>query len=322
MENKAHYALIGTFVLIALIAAIGFVAWLSNAQWDQQYDNYEVEFGGPVRGLSEGSEVRLNGLKVGDVTRLRFDRNNPNAVVVDIQIYDGTPIFANSRAKLEPQGLTGLSYLQIFPGSVDAGEMPLRGQVRIPGEMSQLDEFLGEGENVIDGANRVLARINAVLSEDAINDFHGILANINTISGNLRDADVDPALVERVLVAFETAAKDVSNAALAVDQAAVDFDNLVQIEIVPLVQKATESLDGVDLMLADISEFADGGTYLTTDARDAINRLSNSGLTDLEETADGLRRLVLTLTEIADKLEQNPAQFIAGEELETMELPQ
>ena len=31
MENKAHYALVGTFVLITLVAIIGFVAWLANA---------------------------------------------------------------------------------------------------------------------------------------------------------------------------------------------------------------------------------------------------------------------------------------------------
>ncbi len=75
-------------------------------------------------------------------------------------------------------------------------------------------------------------------------------------------------------------------------------------------------------MLADFSEFADGGSMLTTDARDAINRISNSGLTDLEETADGMRRLILALTEIAEKLERSPVTFIAGEEMETVEIPQ
>ena len=178
MENKAHYALIGSFVIMALIAAVSFAMWLSNSQFDQQFDDYEVVFNGPVRGLSQGSEVRLNGLKVGDVTGLRFDMQNPNAVIVDIQVQEGTPIFADSTAKLEPQGLTGLSYLQVFPGTVEGGQMPARGPRTIPGEMSQLDEFFVGGENVIDGANQALARVNTVLSEGAIKDFHGILSNI------------------------------------------------------------------------------------------------------------------------------------------------
>jgi len=61
---------------------------------------------------------------------------------------------------------------------------------------------------------------------------------------------------------------------------------------------------------------------LIVDARDAINRLSNSGLTDLEETVDAIRRLVTTLGRVADNLEQSPAQFISGAEREEVVLPQ
>ena len=79
MENKAHYALIGTFVLIAALAAVAFFAWLANAQFDQQFDEYEVVFTGPVRGLTKGSEVRYNGLRVGEVMRLRWDEEESDS---------------------------------------------------------------------------------------------------------------------------------------------------------------------------------------------------------------------------------------------------
>lgn len=322
MENKAHFALIGTFVLLSVVAAISFIAWLSNAQFDQQYDDYQVEFDGAVRGLSQGSEVRLNGLMVGEVTKLRFDRTNPNNVIVDIRVFEGTPIFKNSSAKLEPQGLTGLSYLQISPGTVSAGDMPEMGEYTIPGEMSSLDSLFGESETVIEGAQKALSRINSVLSPEAIGDFHGILDNINQITTNLRDLDVDGALISSTLTSIDQAAKDTSSAAIAVDKAALEFDALVQEDIKLILNRAVVSLDNVDTMLAEITTFAEGGTNLTVDTRDAINRLSNSGLTDLEETADGLRRLVSALAAVAEKLERNPGQFIAGEELETMELPQ
>jgi len=92
MESKAHYALIGTFVLLFLIAFVSFLAWFSNAQFDQQFDEYEVVFNGPVRGLSQGSEVRFNGLKVGDITGLRLDSQDSNSVIADIQVNRDTPI--------------------------------------------------------------------------------------------------------------------------------------------------------------------------------------------------------------------------------------
>jgi phospholipid/cholesterol/gamma-HCH transport system substrate-binding protein len=53
-----------------------------------------------------------------------------------------------------------------------------------------------------------------------------------------------------------------------------------------------------------------------------VNRLSNSGLTDLEETVDAIRRLVLSLGRVADALEQSPLEFISGTESDVVELPQ
>lgn len=325
MENKAHYALIGTFVLMALFAVIAFIAWLSNAQFDQQFDKYEVSFQGGVQGLSQGTEVRFNGLKVGDVTRLRIDPNDTNAVLVDIQVEADTPIDTKSIGRMEPLGLTGLNYIQIIPGGEGfplIKELPGKGPYRLVGEASRIDVLLGGGGNVIEAAQSALARVNTVMSEQGIADFHDILANVSQISGNLKDLDIDPALVERTLAAIEQAAKDVSVAALAVDVAAKDFDTLVQNDVKSALARAEISMGELDKALASIGTAADGTGDLITDGRDAINRLSNSGLTDMEETVDGIRRIVDSFSRIADSLEQNPTAFIAGTEKETVELPQ
>lgn len=321
MENKAHYALIGTFVLIATLAAVAFTAWLSNAQFDQQFDEYEVVFTGPVRGLSKGSEVRYNGLRVGEVIRLRWDDEDSNTVIADVQVFEGTPVHTDSKAQLEPQGLTGLNYIQITSGP--SGEaFRGRGPHQISGQMSQFETFLEGGESIIEGTQRALGRVNGTLSPEAVENFHNILANVESITGKIDQMDIDPTLVERVLVAFEQAALDVSVAAQAVDTAAVEFDELVKNDVTELIARTEVTLGEAEKMMSNIAEFAEGGEELTTDARDAINRLSNSGLTDMEETADGLRQLIESLNVIATKIENNPRQFIAGEEREVMELPQ
>ena len=325
MENKAHYALIGTFVLMALFAVIAFVAWLSNAQFDQQFDKYEVSFQGGVQGLSQGTEVRFNGLKVGDVTRLRIDPNDTNAVLVDIQVEADTPVDTKSVGRMEPLGLTGLNYIQIIPGGEGfplIKDLPGRGPYRLVGEASRIDMLLGGGGNVIEAAQSALARVNNVMSEDAIADFHDILSNINQITTNFKDLDVDGELVEHTLTVIAQAATDVSSAANAVDIAAKDFDSLITEDVKSALARAEVSMAELDKALGSIGTAADGTGELITDSREAINRLSNSGLTDLEETVDGLRRLVVTLGRVADSLERSPTQFIAGEERETVELPQ
>lgn len=321
MENKANYALIGAFVLIAALAGVAFTAWLSNSQFDQQFDDYEVIFTGPVRGLSRGSEVRYNGLRVGEVTRLAWDAEDNNTIIADIQIVENTPVHRDSIAQLEPQGLTGLNYVQITAGP--SGEaFRGRGPYQITGRMSQIDSFLDSGGSIIEETQKALNRVNVTLSQDAITDFHDILANIASITGKADNIDLDAQTLERVLLSFERAAMDVSEAAIETEAAAKSFDELVNGEVKSLLARAEVSMAELDKMLSGISKFADGGTELTEDASDAINRLSNSGLTDMEETAEGLRRLIASLNELVEKLDENPVAFIAGAEREVMELPQ
>jgi len=325
MENKAHYALIGAFVLIALFAVIGFIAWLSNAQLDQRVDKYEVSYVGGVQGMSQGTEVRFNGLKVGEVTRLRIDPNDTNSVLVDIEVEPGTPIDTKSIGRMEPLGLTGLNYIQIIPGGEGfplIKDLPGRGPYRLVGEASRIDALLGGGGNVIEAAQEALSKVNSVMSQQGVDDFHDILSNVSQMTNNLKDLDIDGDLVERTLVAIEQAAKDVSLAAEAVDVAAKDFDDLLNQDVKSTLARAEVSMAELDKTVGSIGVAADNADDLITDGRDAINRLSNSGLTDLEETIDGLRRLIVTLGRVADSLERSPAQFIAGEERETVELPQ
>lgn len=325
MESKAHYALIGVFVLLFFIMGIAFVAWLSNAQFDKQFDDYEVVFSGPVRGLSEGSEVRYNGLRVGEVTALSLDPNDSSSVLTVIQVGSDTPVHTNSYAQLEPLGLTGLNYIQIFSGGEDfplLKDLPGRGSPRIPGKMSQIDTFVEGGTSVIEGAQMALNRINTIMTEQAISDFQGILSNLNVISEKVSKADIDPELINRVLLSFETAAKDVSSAAEAVDIAANDTTEMITTDAKALLKRAEASLAEVDKTLASIRVLSGDASDTAEDMSDAINRLAQSGFTDLEETTDSLRRLMLTLERVADKLEQSPAQFIAGEEKTKVELPQ
>lgn len=325
MESKANYALVGVFVLAALAAVLSFVLWFSNAQFDQQYDEYEVVFQGAVRGLSQGSEVRFNGLPVGEVLGLGLDASNSNAVIAEIQIQANTPVHIDSTAQLEPQGLTGLNYIQISAGSEDLAlmsELPGDGPHRIQGRMSQIDNLVEGGEDVILGVQRALIRVNTLMSEEAILDFQDILKNIKTISGNLTDADLDTDLINRVLVSFETAAKDVSAAAIATEKAASDFDLLVTGDVKTALARAETSMAEIDATLAEFRTVAVNADGAVTDVRDAINRLSNSGLTDIEETLDGIRASVDSLENILEDLERSPRTFISGQEVETMEIPQ
>jgi phospholipid/cholesterol/gamma-HCH transport system substrate-binding protein len=325
MERKAHYALIGTFVLVSLAALLAFTAWLSNAQFDKKFDNYEISFRGGVQGLSEGTEVRFNGLKVGDITELRIDPNDNNSVIVDIQVESNTPIDFESIGRMEPLGLTGLNYIQIIPGGPNSRLIKNstdKDPFRLKGEASRIDLLLGSGGTVMESSQAALARINAVMTPEAIMDFHEILNNLKAITSNFVDLKVDPEIFNRTMQSIEQASSDVSLAADAVDVAAKDFDVLIETDVKTVLDRSKISMEKLDKTLSAIEVLSKDSNQLITDGRDAINRLSNSGLTDIEETIDSIRRVVLGLESILINFEQNPTAFIVGSSEEKVELPQ
>lgn len=326
MENKANYALIGLFVIFALLAAMGFMIWLSGAQFNKQYDVYEVAFDGGVRGLSNGSEVRFNGLGVGEVTGLAYDRDDPNLVLADIQVTERTPIDVNSTARLTPLGLTGMNYIEITPGDDGQApmlnEMPGRGIKRIVGEASSVDELLTGGGDVVVAAQTALARTNTLLSPENVQTFSQILKNVEAITASVDVSDLDASKLNDVMDSVIAAANSIAETAKSIEGTSDSLDEVVKADLRELLAKAEDTLGGLDTTVAGFDGTAAGVDVLITDTRDAINRLSNSGLTDLEETIDGFRSLVLTLSRIADGLERSPSEFIVGSEREEVVLPQ
>ncbi|MDU2928384.1 MlaD family protein, partial [Bradyrhizobium sp.] len=77
METRAPFAVIGGFVLAAIVAIFGFVYWLNNTGGLGPRTSYHVQFEGSVPGLLVGAAVLFNGIRVGEVTDLVLAPDNP-----------------------------------------------------------------------------------------------------------------------------------------------------------------------------------------------------------------------------------------------------
>jgi len=117
MERNANYALVGLATVILTVALIVFGIWLARLGFARDYDLYDIVFQGPVRGLTEGGEVHFQGIKVGEVTTIALDKGNPRNVIARARVTEDVPIRVDSYATLEPQGITGLNYVQITAGT-------------------------------------------------------------------------------------------------------------------------------------------------------------------------------------------------------------
>ena len=113
METRAHHVVIGLFTLIVVSAALLFCLWLTNAGSNRQFKLYDIVFNEPVSGLSQGSIVQYSGIRVGEVTQLHLDSENPNKVWARIRVSASTPIREDTQARLTVAGITGTSIFNL-----------------------------------------------------------------------------------------------------------------------------------------------------------------------------------------------------------------
>ncbi|MGZ5784021.1 MAG: MlaD family protein, partial [Croceibacterium sp.] len=118
METKANYLMIGGFVLGVLALGFIFVFWMSNFAGGGK--RYYIVFESSVAGLTTGSSVGFNGIRVGEVQSFALDPQDARKVQVLISLRDDTPVRENSHATIQSMGLTGGSGVQITPGSPDS----------------------------------------------------------------------------------------------------------------------------------------------------------------------------------------------------------
>lgn len=190
MERNAHYAAVGLATVTILVALAVFVVWLARFQFTSEYDVYDILFTDPVRGLSEGGEVHFNGIRVGEVTDLKLDRRTGDQVIARVRLDAGIPIRVDSRAQLEPLGITGLNYIQITPGAPGGpllkDQFPEGVTPVIQSQRSPIAELLQGSGTVLAQAVDALNRINRVLSDDNIRSFSTTLHNVESVSSELQ----------------------------------------------------------------------------------------------------------------------------------------
>jgi phospholipid/cholesterol/gamma-HCH transport system substrate-binding protein len=307
METRANYVLIGAFVLMAAAALMLFTVWISGAPLSREFQTYDVVFEGPVDGLTEGGEVRFNGIKVGEVSRLSLNRQDPNRVIARIRIDAQTPVRTDSVAQLNFLGITGVTFIQILAGTptkalltAKDGEVPV-----IRTERTALDELFQGGQDLLSVSGDTINKLNAALSEENVVAITAILHNVETISSKLaQDGGVIDS-ANAALKSVDKAAAALTSASVAVDVAAKSFDrdftqlaaeaNKAIAEMGPAVEEARSAMSNINGAVAQIN------SNLTPTANQALEQMSLAAV--------DLRSLMIRLQGLAGEIEQDPSRF-------------
>ncbi|MBI3440122.1 MAG: MCE family protein [Proteobacteria bacterium] len=288
METKANYILIGAATVVGVVLMLLFAMWMANSEFSRGYNEYDIVFADPVRGLADGGEVRFNGIKVGEVRSLRIDPDNTNRVIARVRISADVPVRQDSDARLEPIGLTGVTLIQLTAGSPNArllrssfaGPPP-----RLTGHGSQIDIILERSEDIVLRASEAMAAVRDLLTDENIARVSHIIHNLDTISNQLADQRGVIAQGGRAATSLARAGDNV--AALA---AQTQHD------------------------LADLQD-------IMRNLRTASASVSGETLPEINHAAEQLARASATINDVARNLQDNPSVLTPRTPRPTVELP-
>jgi phospholipid/cholesterol/gamma-HCH transport system substrate-binding protein len=281
METKANYVMIGAATVAGAILIMLFAMWMSTGDLRRGYNEYDIVFADPVRGLTDGGEVRFNGIKVGEVQDLRIDPDNTNRVIARVRVSADVPVKEDSVAQLEPIGLTGVTLIQLSPGSPTA-EL-LRAGVfggpppRLEGRGSQVDALLARSEDIALRASEAMAAVRDLLTDENIQRVTRIVRNLETVSTQLADTN-------SVITQSGAAARDIS----------------------ALARQMQSDLAELDSVISEVNQAA------------AV--AGGETLPELALAAEEIRRAAQSINRVAANLEDNPSVLTPQSPRPTVEL--
>ncbi|MBN7138003.1 ABC transporter substrate-binding protein [Lysobacter enzymogenes] len=298
METKANYVLIGAFTIVVTLFLLLFALWAAKYSSEKSWREYAVIFNEPVTGLSEGSTVQYNGIGVGTVQQLSLAPDDPRRVIAKLRLQADAPVKTDTRAKLSLTGITGTPIIQLTGGSPNSPRLAESSNGDVPIIQTEASAL----QNIADTANRLVARLDQVLSDDNVKHVSNTLANIESLTGSIADQRGDL----RALIANAKKSSEQLNQTLATTNRAVESVDR------ELAQKLPGIINKLDSTLTKLDSAATGANGILNDNRAAISSFANDGLAQLGPTLGELRSLVRDLRRISDRLEGNPTRYLLG----------
>ena len=285
METRAHHLIIGSFAVGITLALVLFLLWIGKVQLNREYQHYDLVFQGSVAGLSVAGDVLYNGIKVGEVTAIDLDPDNPDRVLVRVRVRKDTPVKNDSVASMDSQGLTGVANILISGGTEKAGPLtalPNQEYPTIPTKKSAFQELFAGTPELINRGNKLLERAAQFLNDDNQKIFADTLSDVHRLTKNL------------------------ANASDRLDSISASVDQLAKNTNVLIAGDAKQTFADVRGVAADIRQ-------IVNDARGPLRDFARSGLPELLLLISDTRQMIGTVDRAAQRFESSPSSILFGD---------
>lgn len=282
MENQRHYFIVGLFVTTTFVAGLFFaIRYLSNE--GTRYNEYAVLFNKNIGNLSIGSTVTLQGITVGQVTKVLL-LDDDTTVRAEIIVDDNFKIREDTVARLEASAISGVVKISLEnQGFSDEKLIALPSQDLpiIPSDNSVIEQALNSIPDIIRATNDIFSKLSTLLGEENAQNIQEILGkanlsmddflkasselptivkkaqnltdNLNRLSVNLSDSSANfPEIMENLSATVDNIAKLTENLEAEIKAARKDFSSTAK-NLDTTLNKAKQTLDTVSDLGGQIS---------------------------------------------------------------------
>ncbi|TAL89085.1 MAG: MCE family protein [Rhodanobacter sp.] len=287
MGNKAYALATGIFVAILAAALIAGATWLSG--YHVERTPYVLVSHSSVSGLSLQSTVYYRGVPVGTVDSIRFDPRHFGTILVRVQIDPEVPITPGSYGTLTPQGVTGLTVVELDDDGKASRLLATSAQApaHIPLRPSLLGILVDSGHGLIDRLSQLTKDLDQLTNADNRGHVTRILANVETATGKLATLETRLSATLSTLPAVSREAR----------RTLADIDTAAQ-----QLQGLSRSLD----------QFARSATQLSQTGNTAGIKLRDTTLPQLNHLLMQMSVATDRLQRLTDNLQQDPQSLLYG----------
>lgn len=184
---------IGLLSVITLAAFVWSFNFLKGKDLFNQQRTFFVSYSN-VAGLMTANTVTINGLSIGQVSGMSFDKGNPGKIVVELNISNDVRIPKNSVARIFSSDLLGTRGIQIILG--DSPEEAMSGDTLISEMQKSLQDevnnmvqpILVKAETLMSSMDTVLTVVSDVFNKQTRDNLISTIESLKNTMANLQSA--------------------------------------------------------------------------------------------------------------------------------------
>jgi len=305
MYSRINYTTVGIFVLIFTTGMIWFAFWLAKYGLQKEFDYYKVQMSESVSGLSKDSTVKLHGVDVGSISKIKINPEDIEKVEIVLKINKGTPIKEDMVVFTEMYGVTGISYIQIDGGTNGAKTLePTEDHMPVittaPSWLTKTTRGLG---SLADRLALLVDKSQKLLSEKNIETLGKVFDNTEKITAKAEEVEqkainsleeVDITLRE-FRASMDDINKNFTEATIDFKEMKNDFASIKKVTN-PMVDKLMETSNNFNRVTLKVEKSLDRGDY-------NLKKIFEPMLVEIEVLSQ-------QINDLAQQLEQSPNDLL------------